>query len=164
MKYSCDNRTFEIFIHLFWAEGTSHLARLINSSRTVHVPCTLIAQRGRNSNCEYFYICISLWCLQLMSSCCDIRVHFSVARQCYFKCECKCCGTLSCFIQKCVSLWLFTVKTLKSVPLNSCCTKANQQWIGSFPANQCDRLVKSKTAFSSVHPSAIEPESELRLK
>ena len=43
-------------------------------------------------------------------------------------------------------------------------TEANQQWIGSFPANQCDRLVKSKTGFGSVNPSAIEPESELRPK
>ena len=52
----------------------------------------------------------SLGCPQLTSSSCDVRVHFGVAMQCYFKC--KCCGTLSCFIQKCVLHWLFTVKTL----------------------------------------------------
>ena len=51
-------------------------------------------------------------CPQLTSSSCDVRVHFGVAMQCYFKCKCKCCGTLSCFIQKCVLQWLFTVKTL----------------------------------------------------
>ena len=47
-----------------------------------------------------------------MSSSCDIRVHFTVARQHYFKCECKCFGALSCFIQKCISLRLFTGKGL----------------------------------------------------
>lgn len=71
--------------------------------------------------------------------------------------------TIMFYSKVCFTL-AFIVKTLKSVPLNSCCTEENQQRIGSFPANQCDRLVKSKTAFSSVHPSAIEPESELRLK
>ena len=70
----------------------------------------LIAQQGRNLSCEYFYR--SLGCPQLTSSSCDVRVHFGVAMQCYFKCKCKCCGTLSCFIQKCVLHWLFTVKTL----------------------------------------------------
>ena len=61
---------------------------------------------------EYFYR--SLGCLQLTSSSCDIRVYFWVARQCQIKCECKCCGVLSClsFIQKCISLVLFTVQTL----------------------------------------------------
>ena len=109
----------------------------------------------------------SFGCPQLTSSSCDVRVHFRVARDCYFKCECKCCGTLSCFIHKCVSLRLFTVKTLlfpKICALNSCYTEANQQWICSFPADRCDRLIKSKTGFSSVHPSAVEPESELRPK
>ena len=109
----------------------------------------------------------SFGCPQLTSSSCDVRVHFKVARECYFKCECKCCGALSCFIHKCVSLRLFTVKTLlfpKSCTLNSCYTEANQPWIGSFPADRCDRLIKSKTGFSSVHPSAVEPESELRPK
>ena len=55
----------------------------------------------------------SLGCPQLTSSSFDVRVHFRVARQRYFKCECK-CYALSCFIQKCVSLFnrLFTVKTL----------------------------------------------------
>ena len=70
----------------------------------------LIAQQGRNLSCEYFYR--SLGCPQLTSSSCDVRVHFRVARQCYFKCKCKCCGTLSSFIQKCVLRRLFTVKTL----------------------------------------------------
>ena len=37
---------------------------------------------------------------------------FTVARQHYFKCECKCCGALSCFIQKCISLRLFSGKGL----------------------------------------------------
>ena len=52
----------------------------------------------------------------------------------------------------------------KSVPLNSCYTNANQQWIDSFPNDRCDRLIKSKTSFSSVLPHAVERESELRLK
>ena len=47
----------------------------------------------------------------------------------------------------------------ESVPLNSCYTEENQKWIGSFPADRCDRLIKSKTGFSSVHPSAVEPGS-----
>ena len=59
---------------------------------------------------EYFYR--SLGCLQLTSSSCDIRVYFWVARQCQINCECKFCGALSCFIQKCVSLVLFTVQTV----------------------------------------------------
>ena len=39
----------------------------------------LIAQRGRNLSCEYFYR--SLGCQELTSSSCDVRVHFRVARQ-----------------------------------------------------------------------------------
>ena len=68
-------------------------------------------------------------------------------------------SALSCFIQKRVSLRLFTVKTLLFPN-----TEANQQWIGSFPADRCDQLIKSNTSFSSVHPSAVEPENELRPK
>ena len=60
---------------------------------------------------EYFHR--SLGCLQLTSSSCDIRAYFWVARQCQIKCECKCCGAQSCFIQKCISLVLFTVQTLR---------------------------------------------------
>lgn len=33
--------------------------------------------------------------------------------------------------------------SLKCVTLNSCYTEANPQWIGSFPANQCDRWITS---------------------
>ena len=109
----------------------------------------------------------SFGCPQLTSSSCDVRVHFRVARECYFKCECKCCGALSCFIHKNVSRRLFTAKTLlfpKICTLNSCYIEANQQWIGSFPADRCDWLIKSRTGFSSVHTSAVEPESELRPK
>ena len=109
----------------------------------------------------------SFGCPQLTSSSCDVRVHFRVARECYFKCECKCCGALSCFIHKSVSRRLFTAKTLlfpKICTLNSCYIEANQQWIGSFPADRCDWLIKSRTGFSSVHTSAVEPESELRPK
>ena len=109
----------------------------------------------------------SFGCPQLTSSSCDVRVHIRVARECYFKCECKCCGALSCFIHKSVSRRLFTAKTLlfpKICTLNSCYIEANQQWIGSFPADRCDWLIKSRTGFSSVHTSAVEPESELRPK
>ena len=59
------------------------LARFINWSRVQPAPLALIAQRGKNSSCEYFYI--SLACLQLTSSSCDLRV----VMQRYFKCECK---------------------------------------------------------------------------
>ena len=45
---------------------------------------------------EYFYR--SLGCLQLTLISCDIRVYFWVARQCQIRCECKCCGALSCLI------------------------------------------------------------------
>ena len=77
--------------------------------RFTNLSHALIAQRGKNSSCGYR----SLGCPQLTSSSFDISVHFRVARQRYFKCECK-CYALSCFIQKCVSLFnrLFTVKTL----------------------------------------------------
>ena len=60
-----------------------HLARFMNWSRAQPAPLALIAQRGKNSSCEYFYI--SLACLQLTSSSCDFRV----VMQRYFKCECK---------------------------------------------------------------------------
>ena len=66
-------------------------------------------------------------------------------------------SALSCFIQKSVSLRVFTVKTLLFPN-----TEANQQWIGSFPADRCDQLTKSNTSFSSVHPSAVEPENEFK--
>ena len=72
----------------------------------------LIAQQGRNSSLYKIRVYRSLGCPQLTSSSCNVMVHFRVARQYYFKCKCKCCGTLSCFIQKCVLRRLFTVKTL----------------------------------------------------
>ena len=59
-------------------------------------PRALIAQRGRNWSCEYFYR--SLGCPQLTSSSSDVRMHFRVAGQRVFKGECKRCGALSCFI------------------------------------------------------------------
>ena len=101
-----------------------------------------------------------------MSSSFDVRVHFRVARQRYFKCECKCCA-LPCFIQSSFHFGFLPSKpcfSLKSVPLNLCYTEAYHLWIGSFPADRCDRLIKSKTGFSIAHPSAVEPESELRPK
>ena len=116
----------------------------------------LIAQRGRNSRCEYFYR--SLGCQQLTSSSCDVREHFRVARQCYFKCKiCKCYHVLfkMCFTSALYCENLAFPKNL-CTPLNSCYTEANQQWISSFPADRC--------GFSSIHPSAIEPQSELRPK
>ena len=101
-----------------------------------------------------------------MSSSFDVRVHFRVARQRYFKCECKCCA-LPCFIQSSFHFGFLPSKpcfSLKSVPLNLCYTEAYHLWIGSFPADRCDRLIKSKTGFSIAHPSAVKPESELRPK
>ena len=88
--------------HKCWYELILSTARrLLEVYKFVVRTHELIAQRGGNSSCEYFYR--SLGCPQLMSSSCDIRVHFRVARQlCYFKCKCKCCGKLSCFFQKCV--------------------------------------------------------------
>ena len=62
------------------------------SAREVYkfvAPRALIAQRGRNSSCEYFYT--SIGCPQLTSSSCDVRVPSRVARRRYFKCECKSC-------------------------------------------------------------------------
>ena len=85
--------------------------RLINLSHTQHASRALIAQPGRNSSCEYFYW--SLGCQQLTSSSCDVRVHFRVARQCYFKCKSNAVGHFHVLFKlKCVSLRLFTVKTL----------------------------------------------------
>ena len=116
-----------------------------NQSKYRFICRALIAQRGRNSSCGYFDR--SLGCLQLTSSSCEVRVHFRVARKRYFKCECKCCGALSCAIQKCVSL---SVQNLVF------------EFMLHFPADRCGRLIKSKTGFSPVHPSAFEPESEIR--
>ena len=116
----------------------------------------LIAQQGRNLSCEYFYR--SLGCPQLTSSSCDVRVHFRVARQCYFKCKCKCCGTLSSFIQKMCFTSAFYCENLAfpknlCTPLNSCYTEANQQWISSFPANRCDqRLVSAPSIHLPSNP------------
>ena len=95
------------------------------------------------------------WFPQLMSSSFDVRVHFRVARQRYFKCECKCCA-LPCFIQSAFHFGFLPSKpcfSLKSVPLNLCYTEAYHLWIGSFPADRCDRLIKSKTCLRShIHP------------
>ena len=142
--------------------------RLINLSHTQHASRALIAQPGRNSSCEYFYW--SLGCQQLTSSSCDVRVHFRVARQCYFKCKSNAVGHFHVLFKlKCVSLRLFTVKTLLFLKI---CTlefmlhwgKPTMKIIGSFPADQWDRLVESKAGFSSIHPSTVELESELRPK
>ena len=89
----------------------SEKARFKNLAPTQRVSRALIAQQGRNLNCEYFYR--SLGCRQLTSSSCDVRVHFGVARQCYFKCKSNAVGHYHILSKlKCVSLWLFTVKTL----------------------------------------------------
>ena len=129
--------------------------------RFTNLSHALIAQRGRNSSCEYR----SLGCPQLTSSSFDVSVHFRVARQRYFKCECK-CYALSCLFKSAFHFLIGFLPSklcfsLKSVPLY---TKAYQLRIGSVPADRCYWLIKSKTGFSSVHPSAVEPESELRPK
>ena len=57
----------------------------------------------------------SLGCQQLTSSSCDVRVHFRVARQCYFKCKSNAVGHFHVLFKlKCVSLRLFTVKTVRT--------------------------------------------------
>lgn len=55
-------------------------------------------------------------------------------------------------------------RTAKQKHENSCYTEANQQWIGPFPADRCDRLIKSinsKTGFWApyIHPP-LNPRSE----
>ena len=57
-------------------------------------------------------------------------------------------------LRKWPNLTLSVDRTARQKHENSCYTEANQQWIGSFPADRCDRLIKSnsKTGFSSVYP------------
>ena len=86
-------------------------ARFINLSHTQLASHVLIAQQGRNSSCEYFYR--SLGCRQLTSSSCDVRVHFRVARQCYFKYESNPVGHYHVLFKlKCISLRLLPSKLL----------------------------------------------------
>ena len=103
----------------------SEKARFKNLAPTQRVSRALIAQQGRNLNCEYFYR--SLGCRQLTSSSCDVRVHFRVARQCYFMRESNAVGHYHIlFIIKCVSLRIFTVKTL--IFLKICTLECMLHW------------------------------------
>ena len=102
----------------------------------------------------------SFGCPQLTSSSCDVRVHIRVARECYFKCKCKCCGALSCFIHKCVSLRLFTAKpcfSLKSVLwIHVTQRQTNSEFVLSPPIDVTDwsnqRLVSAPYIHQLLNP------------
>ena len=118
------SRITETNLNIFKCSKRSEVPKAPRLARFINLSCALIAQRGKNLSCEYFYR--SLGCLQLTSSSFDVRVLFRVARQRSFKCECKCCAQ-SCFIQSAFHFSFLPLKpcvSLKSVPLNLCYTEA----------------------------------------
>ena len=132
-------------------------ARFINLSHTQLASHVLIAQQGRNSSCEYFYR--SLGCRQLTSSSCDVRVHFRVARQCYFKYESNPVGHYHVLFKlKCISLRLLPSKrpcfSWKSVPLNSYVTlgETKNELVCSLPINVVDWSNQRLVSAPYIHP------------
>ena len=127
--------------------------------------CALIEQWGRNSigNISIDLLGVCSWHHPVVTSGCifglpgNARLSVNVNSMGHYHVLFKSAFHL-CFLpsKPCFSQ--------KSVPLNLCYTKANQQWIDSFPHDRCDRLIKSKTSFSSVLSHAVERESELRPK
>ena len=90
---------------------------------------------------EYFYR--SLGCLQLTSSSCDIRVYlWGLPGNARLSANANAVGHYHVLFKSTFHLCFLPSKpcvSLKSVPLNSCYTKANQQWIDYFPEDRCDR-------------------------
>ena len=150
----CVTRITETNLNVFSVPSE---ARFINLSRA------LTAQRGKNriASISRDLLGVRSWCPPVSTSGCILGFQATLLQ---VRMQMLCTAM---FYSKCVSLRPFTVKACfspKSVPLNLCYTEAYHLWIGSFPADRCDRLITSKTGFSITHPSAVEPESESRPK
>ena len=168
MEYGIYLFTPQISLHQL-KESVSYViipskARFINLSHTQHASRALVAQQGRNSNISIDLLGVGSWRHPVLTSGCILGLPgnaTSSANQILW-------GTIMFYSNLSAFHFGFLPSkpcfSRKSVPLNSCYTGANQQWIGSFPADQWDRLVESKAGFSSIHPSTVELESELRLK
>ena len=123
-----------------------------------HTACVSRVDRTARQKLELWIFLLISWCQQLTSSSCDVRVHFRVARQCYFKCKANAVGHYHILIIiKCVLLRLFTVKTLLFLKI---CTlefmlhwgKPTMKWF--FPCRSMRPIGRIKSWFqlhTSIH-------------
>ena len=148
------NKQFSLDIrshHKCWYEMILKAAmRLREVYNLLCVRHVLIAQRGRDSSCEYFYssLAVRSWHHPVVTS----RYILGFPGNATSSANANAVEHYYVLFKSAFHFGFLPSKpcfSQKPVPLNSCYSDANQQWISSFLTDRCDQRLVSAP---SIHP------------